>query len=317
MQLDASASAEAGSRGPMVDATVAIVTRDRRKIVREALQSVLRQTVRPEVLVVDDGSVDGTPEMLSREFPQVRVLREEAPRGPAAQRTALARLASGAIMFFFDDDVVLPSAETLEHTLTEFDHPRVGAVAIPYMEAHEAPRVRQRAPTEGQAFATFPFGAGSFAVRRDVFLQVGGYRPELIAQGEETDYCLRMLAAGFVTRLGGAPPILHLSSPPHDIDVKVLNGRRNDVLYAWRNVPMPYLAVRLVKILARSAALAVRYRQPLAAALGLLRGLREVARDPRQRAPVSRSVYRLAHTLKVRRSVPLRDIESKLPSPSA
>jgi len=52
-----------------------IVTYNRKELLRECLKAVLAQTRPPEhVLVVDNASTDGTPEMLQEEFPQVEVL---------------------------------------------------------------------------------------------------------------------------------------------------------------------------------------------------------------------------------------------------
>jgi glycosyltransferase involved in cell wall biosynthesis len=294
-------------------ASVAIVTKDRRDILRDALSSIFGQTVTPEVLVLDDGSTDGTGDLVRKEFPKVRLFRAAVPRGPCAQRTALARLASGPIIVFFDDDVVLESSHTLELTLGNFDHDRVGAVAIPYMEAHEAPHVRHESPASEPAYATFPFVAVAYAARREALIRIGGFRADLFAQAEEPDLCLRMLAAGLVTRLGTAPPLLHLGSPPYDLDAKVFLGTRNQLLYAWRNVPMPYLPVRLVTLLARAAFDSARFREPGAAVRGLTQGLRRIASGKARRQPVGRGVYRLAHALKTRRAVPLPEIEGRLP----
>jgi glycosyltransferase involved in cell wall biosynthesis len=307
-------NSERSSPGPGVEASVVIATQDRKDALRQVINSLMHQTLRPEIVVLDDCSRDGTPEMVRSEFPDVQLVTTDAPLGYVAHRTEGGRRAHGRIIFFLDDDMVLESNETLEHTLGEFDHPRVGALAIPFMEAWDR-EVRFRAPAPTPPFATFRFAGGSSAVRRDVFLAVGGFRPELFLLGEESDYCLRMLAAGFVTRLGTAPPMLHLRLPPDDLRAKAFYGRRNDVLYAWRNVPMPYLPMRLVKVAAQSAVVGATFREPVAAARGTARGVWQAARDPGQRDPVSRDVYRLAHRLKKRHAIPIHETEHELPSP--
>jgi len=56
------------------EATVVITTKNRKEELRDALSSVLRQLgVRLEVIVIDDGSTDGTTEMLRSEFPSIRI----------------------------------------------------------------------------------------------------------------------------------------------------------------------------------------------------------------------------------------------------
>src|SRR5919199_5385845 len=92
-----------------LDATIAIVTRDRRDELREAVRSALEQEGAIEVLVLDDGSQDGTPEMLSEEFPDVRVARFDDNAGVAARRNDAAALAGGDVIVSIDDDAVFPS----------------------------------------------------------------------------------------------------------------------------------------------------------------------------------------------------------------
>lgn len=59
-----------------------IVTHNRKTLLRECLQSVLSQTRPPDhVLVVDNASTDGTPDMIQEEFPQVQILRLPENRG--------------------------------------------------------------------------------------------------------------------------------------------------------------------------------------------------------------------------------------------
>jgi len=63
---------------PMIEVSVIIPTFNRKEKLRKALQSALAQEeVSFEVLVIDDGSTDGTQEMVEKEFPQVSIQRQE------------------------------------------------------------------------------------------------------------------------------------------------------------------------------------------------------------------------------------------------
>src|SRR4249920_3254474 len=64
-----------------VPATVVIPTFNGRRMLSEALDGLSRQTVAHDVIVVDNGSTDGTPELLAERFPGVRVVRLPANIG--------------------------------------------------------------------------------------------------------------------------------------------------------------------------------------------------------------------------------------------
>ena len=84
--------------------SVIIPTHDRRDVVRRAIDSVLRQTHAPhEVIVVDDGSTDGTGSDLTRDYPEIVVLRQQN-RGVSAARNAGIAQASGEWIAFLDSD---------------------------------------------------------------------------------------------------------------------------------------------------------------------------------------------------------------------
>ena len=97
----------AGSRrSPSPDVTVIIPTRDRRERLATALASALAQgDVNIEVLVIDDGSRDGTSAMVEGFGDvRVRVLRNDVPLGESGARNRGLAAARGAWIAFLDDD---------------------------------------------------------------------------------------------------------------------------------------------------------------------------------------------------------------------
>jgi glycosyltransferase involved in cell wall biosynthesis len=86
--------------------SVVIPTFNREKIVTRAIESVLVQTTRPaEILVVDDGSTDGTRTVVESIGPKVRYIRQ-ANRGVASARNLGAREAISPWIAFLDSDDV-------------------------------------------------------------------------------------------------------------------------------------------------------------------------------------------------------------------
>ncbi len=291
-------------------ASVVIVTRNRKDELRRAVQSVLTQTIPLELLVVDDGSTDTSAEMIRSEFPSVRLECSPTSFGYIVQRNRAARLACGDVIFSIDDDAVFASPHTVAQTLSEFNHLHVGAVAIPYSEPQKSPAVRQQAPSPEGIFVTDDFIGTAHAVRRDVFLQLGGYQEFLVHQGEEMDFCIRMLAAGYVVRLGSTGLIHHLESPRRDFRRMDFFGPRNSVLFAWQNVPLPYLLGNLlmtsfycIRLTLDPSRLIIRLR-------GLGWGYRDFLRT--QRAPVCMTTFRLWRDLRKNDPLPLEDVIARL-----
>ena len=294
-------------------ATVVITTRNRRDDLSKAIVSALAQSVRPEILVMDDGSTDDTASAVAREFPSVRLQRSERSLGYIAQRNRAAQLASNPIIFSMDDDAVFSTPTIVETTLREFDHPRVGAVAIPFIDVQRSPAVHQRAPSPHGIFAAYSFIGTAHALRRDVFLALGGYREILVHQGEEEDYCLRLLNAGWITRCGCADPILHFESPRRSLARMDYYGARNKVLYAWHNVPYPQVAPHLAGTTAKTLAYSLQPARWWTRLRGVWAAYLLCAGGRVRRQPVPKSVYRLSQELKRNPAMPLEPITFRLP----
>src|SRR5690348_8762870 len=96
--------------------SVIIPTYDRRELVARAIRTVLEQTVKVlEVIVVDDGSTDGTDRALASEFGEsIRYVRQPNAGVSAARNAGLA-LARGRYLAFLDsDEVWMPDKVALQ-----------------------------------------------------------------------------------------------------------------------------------------------------------------------------------------------------------
>lgn len=142
----------------MPTVSVVIPVYNRAHCIAEAVESVLGQTFREcEVLVVDDGSTDATPEVLARYGDRIRYLRQENA-GPAAARNRGIRESRGEFVAFLDsDDLWRP--EKLELQVREFrGDDRMGIVATNVIFLYPDREVRT------------PFGEKDTGAIRDGFL---------------------------------------------------------------------------------------------------------------------------------------------------
>lgn len=78
-----------------------------RAYLERCLAAVLPQEGDFEVIVVDDGSTDGSPELVAREFPQVSLLRHDANQGFSASVNTGMRAARGQVLIWLNQDTVV------------------------------------------------------------------------------------------------------------------------------------------------------------------------------------------------------------------
>ncbi len=286
------------------DVTIAIVTRDRKHELRNALATALVQEGSIEVVVIDDGSQDGTAAMVREEFPKVRLVRFDEPAGLAARRNDATEAARADVIVQIDDDAVFSSNDIVRDTLRDLDHPRVGVVAIPYVDVGTSLDELHRVPDREHRWATSVFRGTAFALRRDAVIRVGGWSGPIFHQGEEWDLSLRLLDTGYVIRLGTASsPILHHASPHRDLHKMDVYGRRNELLISWMYFPAPWNLLYAVGYALKGVVLGFRVGRPTAMIEGIVAGVRDCFATPRR--PIRRDAFRFDRRARARGPVPL------------
>jgi len=295
-----------------LSATVILPTLNRKDLLRTAIASCFAQTVPMEVIVLDDGSTDGTDEMVRREFPRAQYHRFEDPKGPCWLRNRGAKLSRGEFLFSLDDDAAFVSRRTVEQTIAEFSTPRIGAVGIPFINKRISPDVRQRAPDDNEIYLTAAFVGVANAVRKTAFMAVNGYHEELFYKGEDNDLCLRLLACGYVTRLGMADPVEHYETSDPDSKWGDLYARRNDLLTAWETYPFSKLPGRLVSATTGGLTQGWKTGKAMRTARGLLWGYGAIITHLLSRHAVPPGTYDLFVRLS-KHPTPLRAVDMLLP----
>jgi GT2 family glycosyltransferase len=110
--------------------SVCVVNWNCRGHLRACLRSLRArlQKVRLEVIVVDNGSTDGAPEMVERRFPRARLIRNAANAGFARANNQAAAAARGRYLFFLNNDTVVPPGALRELLDYAEAHPEAGLV---------------------------------------------------------------------------------------------------------------------------------------------------------------------------------------------
>lgn len=189
---------------PSPRVSVVIPVLNRRDVVLSAIDSVLGQTFRDvEVIVVDDGSTDGTADAVGSQRPGVRVLRLPENRGPAAARNAGTAVARGDLVMLLDsDDELLPDALARHVAALDADP---GAVLSCSRLGYKGAKVTNLPdqPPQGDLGALllqlldgrFPALLSSCVIRRAALDELGGSDATL-ATTEDIDLFLRLAPLG-------------------------------------------------------------------------------------------------------------------------
>ncbi|MGH2457356.1 MAG: glycosyltransferase [Chloroflexota bacterium] len=181
--------------------SVVIPARNAGKTIGECVLAALSQSAPKEVyeiVVVDDGSVDGTGAIARSHG--VRVI-PQPPLGMAAARNTGARAARGEIVVFLDADSV-PALDWLAQMVAPFDDPSIVGVKGAF-QSHETDLLSRliQAEHDDRYRRLEPGAAVDFidgypaAYRRAAFLAVGGFDPSLAA-AEDVELSYRLAKSG-------------------------------------------------------------------------------------------------------------------------
>ena len=161
-----------------------------------------------EVIVVDDGSSDGTAELLDEQFgrnPAVRLIHQSNQGKPAALSHALAEASSGILVTIDADTAVEPDA--VSKLVRHFANPRIGAVAgnvkvgnrVSWLTRWQALEYVTSQNLEKRAFDLLnciPVVPGALSAwRAEAIHEAGGFSAETVA--EDTDLTITIRRAGW------------------------------------------------------------------------------------------------------------------------
>lgn len=216
----------------MCDLSIIIVNYNTRRLLDECLQSLCHAAAPPggmEIIVVDNGSADGSLAMVAANHPTVKRVANETNLGFAAANNRGTAVAQGRYLLFLNSDTrVSPEALVQPFDYLEA-HPEVGAITVrlTYPNGRRDPDNHRGFPTPWNALCHFSglsrlfphtplfngyfqsyqnfnethpveVTAGSFMMMpASLFHQVGGWDETYFFYGEDIDLCYRIHEAGY------------------------------------------------------------------------------------------------------------------------
>jgi glycosyltransferase involved in cell wall biosynthesis len=214
---------------PDLDASVVVPTHNRRDLIRRCLESLEAQTqdlASFEVVIIDDGSTDGTGEMLEQlETPlRLRVLRLGAI-GQSAARNAAIEASESPLCILLDDDVIASPELVAEHLAAHRANGRIagiGALAQErfegrdwFVDAFARGWARHYARLEHEPARWPDCYGGNFSASRAALLEVGGFATDL-AVSKDIEIGFRLEEHGYQPTYIPRARAIHDDQKPRD-----------------------------------------------------------------------------------------------------
>jgi GT2 family glycosyltransferase len=180
-----------------------------------------------EIILVDNASTDGSADLVQQQWPQVRLYRNDKNIGFAVACNQGVSYASGEMLVLLNQDTWVQPG-WLNGLLAPFEQDRsIGLVTSKLLLMSRPEQIQIcgqdihftgfsfgrgfLSPSSGYRLAE-PVGAvsgASFAIRRELWEQLGGFDAELYMYYEETDLCWRARLAGFSSLYSPDSVVLH------------------------------------------------------------------------------------------------------------
>ena len=218
----------------MVTVSIVIITWNGKFHLQKCLSSLAGFSKRPgvEVILVDNGSSDGTVDWVKKTWPDVRLVALEENKGVAYARNRGLELATGDYLLILDNDTVVTEA-TLDGMVQYMEeHPRVGLCGCRLVDADgKVQESCKKFPGMTEKIANLLYGSryryaygkkrmsepfepeyliGACQLIRRKAFEDAGYLDERIFIGpEDADFCLRIHAKGWALRYLPQFTIMH------------------------------------------------------------------------------------------------------------
>jgi len=191
--------------------SIVILNMNGKEVTRNCLRSIKEKTLHPnyEVIVVDNGSKDGSNEMIERRFKCVKLIKNKENVGFSAGNNQGFRKAKGKYFFMLNNDtLVTPKWLDEAVKLIESDK-RIAAVGSELigLDQYKQKRFEEKNDREARSVC-----GAAMMVKRSVMEEIGvldaaNYYP---AYGEEVDWCYRARNAGYKIMQSGRSIVAHI-----------------------------------------------------------------------------------------------------------
>lgn len=270
--------------------TVVVLTHNRCGELRRTLHKLQALPERPTLIVVDNGSIDGTATLVAKAFPGVQLVRSPRNIGAAARNLGVERVCTPYVAFSDDDTWWAPGA--LERAVSILErHPDIAVLNAQILvgaqcrpdPACDAMANSPLAAIPGAGPTLTGFMAGAAVMRTEAFRRAGGYSPLFFIGGEEALLAIDILDSSRHIVYSEHVHVHHWPSKMRDTSLRRRLLTRNAIWTAWLRLPC-HLAARRSRHVLRALP---TFCQRLRACVDALSGLTWLLRTRRVAKPAT------------------------------
>lgn len=229
-----------------MSATVVVITHNRRPELLTTLRHMTTLPDRMPIVVVDNGSTDGTTDAVRAEFGEVSVIRSETNLGALGRNLAAEDIRTPYLACCDDDTRWQPGALRRAADLLD-THPRLATVTgrclvEPTLEEDPITPELRHSPVPAPPWLPGPALLGVMAgltmFRLSAFREVGGFSPRMWLGGEEELFTIDLAARGWWSCWAEDVVIHHAPSGVRDPRLRRQLGIRNTLWTQWLRRPV-------------------------------------------------------------------------------
>lgn len=194
--------------------SVIVTNYNGKKYLKSCFDSLLKQTyLNLELILSDDGSNDGSVDLVRRDYPQVKISINEKNSGLSVTSNNGAGLAKGDYLLFYNNDTV-SFPDFISSLVTAIEKDTLNGVAypfqLPYYEEQDLKCPKKHAnyfsacgvdifgnPCPALSMEKMFYPDAAIFIKREIFDAVGGFDPKFFLYGEDVDICWRVHLLGY------------------------------------------------------------------------------------------------------------------------
>jgi hypothetical protein len=221
---------------------------NRKDCVLEGLERIQESEYKKyEVIVVDNGSTDGTAKAVREFFPTVKVISLPENIGINGYNVGF-KEANGKYILCLDDDSY-PDPQCLSKIVKKFESEPESTAILTLKIINQYPE-GEYCPTTNWPQEMITFWAGAAVIRSDILKRLGGYNPEFFLYRNELELSIRYYIEGYKILYYEEATIIHKTSPLNRTSTRAFRyNYKNDIYIFWNYFPLSTSLNYLSKIL--------------------------------------------------------------------